>query len=81
MPSELEALIAAINIELEAGNWSQVVALSTTLYACAVAEGEALLSCFVRRISLFRRRDAASTLSRYLKGAGETSSVVGRVTV
>jgi len=44
MPSELEALIDAINIELEAGNWSQVVTLTTALYACAVAEGEVQLA-------------------------------------
>jgi hypothetical protein len=44
MPSELEALIDAINIELEAGNWSQVVALTTALYDCAVAEGEVQLA-------------------------------------
>lgn len=44
MPSELEALIDAINIELEVGNWSQVVTLTTALYDCAVAEGETQLA-------------------------------------
>src|SRR5947207_1213634 len=37
MPSELEALIDAINVELEAGNWSQVVVLTEQLHACAIA--------------------------------------------
>ena len=40
MPSQTETLIEAINVELEAGNWSQVVALTTELYACAVAVGD-----------------------------------------
>ena len=40
MQSQTEALIEAINVELEAGNWSQVVALTTELYACAVAVGD-----------------------------------------
>ena len=40
MPSQTEALIEAINVELEAGNWSQVVALTSQLYACAVAVGD-----------------------------------------
>ena len=48
MPSELEMLIEAINVELEAGNWSQVVALTTELYACAIAEGEAQLAELVQ---------------------------------
>jgi hypothetical protein len=48
MSSELEALIDAINVELEAGNWSQVVALTTALYACAVAEREAQLAELVQ---------------------------------
>src|SRR5437879_1407482 len=48
MSSELEAMIDAINVELEAGNWSQVVALTTALYSCAVAEGEAQLAELVQ---------------------------------
>jgi hypothetical protein len=48
MPSELEILIDAINVELEVGNWSQVVALTEHLYACAVAEGEAQLAELVQ---------------------------------
>src|SRR5258706_3206968 len=40
MPLQTEALIEAINVELEAGNWSQVVALTTELYACVVAAGD-----------------------------------------
>jgi hypothetical protein len=48
MPSELEALIDAINVELEAGNWSQVVALTTALYTSAVTEGEMQLAELVQ---------------------------------
>jgi hypothetical protein len=48
MSSELETLIDAINVELEAGNWSQVVTLTMALYACAVAEGEAQLAELVQ---------------------------------
>ena len=48
MPSELETLIEAVNVELEAGNWSQVVALTTALYTCAVAEGETQLAELVQ---------------------------------
>ena len=48
MPSELEPLIDTITVELEAGNWSQVVALTTDLYACAVAVGETQLAELVQ---------------------------------
>ena len=48
MLSELETLIEAINVELEAGNWSQVVVLTMALYACAVAEGETQLAELVQ---------------------------------
>jgi hypothetical protein len=50
MPSELEVLIDAINVELEAGNWSQVVTLTTALYASAVAEGEMQLAELVQDV-------------------------------
>ena len=48
MSSELETLIVAINVELEAGNWSQVVALTTALYTCAVSVGEMQLAELVQ---------------------------------
>jgi hypothetical protein len=48
MSSELEALIDAVNVELEAGNWSQVVALTTALYECAVTGGEMQLAELVQ---------------------------------
>jgi hypothetical protein len=35
-----ERLIAAVNVELEAGNWPQVVTLTEGLYQCALAVGE-----------------------------------------
>ena len=50
MLPELETLIDAINVELEAGNWSQVVALTQHLYACAVAEGEVQLAELVQDV-------------------------------
>ena len=36
----LESLIDAINIQLEAGNWSEVVPLSAQLYEVSLALGE-----------------------------------------
>ena len=35
-----EQLIAVVNVELEAGNWPQVVRLTEELYRCALAAGE-----------------------------------------
>jgi hypothetical protein len=36
----MDRLIVAVNVELAAGNWSQVVLLTADLYACALVEGE-----------------------------------------
>ena len=44
----LDALIDALNVELEAGNWAQVVQLSTDLYAQAMAAGETTLAELVQ---------------------------------
>ena len=38
-----EALIDALNVHLEAGNWSHVVDLTATLYEAAVEHGDAQL--------------------------------------
>jgi len=46
--TSLDALIDAMNVELEAGNWTNVVMLSTDLYACAVAAGETTLAELVQ---------------------------------
>ena len=46
--TSLDALIDALNNELEAGNWANVVMLSTELYACAVADGETTLAELVQ---------------------------------
>ena len=48
MRSELNALIETINVALEVGNWSQVVALTTDLYACALSVGETQLAELVQ---------------------------------
>ena len=52
MPSEgsmaIEPLIEAVNRALEAGNWSQVVALTSDLYAAAVAVEEGQLAELVQ---------------------------------
>ena len=37
----VEALIDAVNVHLEAGNWSQVVDLTAALYEAAVESGDA----------------------------------------
>ncbi len=44
----LDPLIAAVNVELEAGNWSGVVALTQELYACAMDVGETELAELVQ---------------------------------
>lgn len=46
--TSLDALIDAMNVELEAGNWANVVMLSTELYACAVVAGETTLAELVQ---------------------------------
>src|SRR5437667_7323541 len=48
MPSTLEALIEAVNVELEAGRWAQVSMLTVELYAVAVAAGETQLAELVQ---------------------------------
>ncbi len=40
MSSLLETLIDAVNVQLEAGQWANVVMLTVDLYAAAVAVGE-----------------------------------------
>jgi hypothetical protein len=37
----LDSLIDAINVQLEAGNWSEVVQLTAVLYEQAIAAGDA----------------------------------------
>jgi hypothetical protein len=48
MSEEMDRLIAAVNVELVVGNWSQVVVLTTELYACALAEGETVFADLVQ---------------------------------
>jgi hypothetical protein len=43
-----EQLIDAVNVALEAGDWSQVVGLTTDLYAAALSVGEADLAELVQ---------------------------------
>jgi hypothetical protein len=43
-----ERLVAAVNVELEAGNWPQVVTLTEELYQCALAVGEQQLAELVQ---------------------------------
>ena len=44
----MDELIERINVELEAGNWANVVMLTTELYASAVAAGETQLAELVQ---------------------------------
>jgi hypothetical protein len=44
----IEQLIAAVNVELEAGNWPRVVTLSEELYQRALAVGEQQLAELVQ---------------------------------
>jgi hypothetical protein len=48
MSEEMDHLIATVNVELASGNWSQVVALTADLYACALAEGETTFADLVQ---------------------------------
>ena len=48
MQSQIEALTEAVNVELEAGNWSGVVTLTAELYRCAVVAGDAQLAELVQ---------------------------------
>ena len=48
MSEEMEGLIAAVNVALAAGNWSQVVALTVALYARSLAEGETTFADLVQ---------------------------------
>ncbi len=44
----LDQWIAAVNVELEAGNWSAVVALTPPLYEAACAAGDVILAELVQ---------------------------------
>ena len=44
----IDGLIDAVNQELEAGNWSQVVGLTAALYEAAVEQGDAQLAELVQ---------------------------------
>jgi len=44
----MESLIDAVNAALEAGDWSQVVALTAHLYEMACSEGETLFAELVQ---------------------------------
>jgi len=44
----VDALIDAVNIRLEAGNWSHVVDLTAALYEAAVEQGDAQLAELVQ---------------------------------
>jgi hypothetical protein len=48
MSEEMDRLITAVNVELAAGNWSQVALLTADLYACALAEGETAFADLVQ---------------------------------
>jgi hypothetical protein len=48
MEEDLERVIAAVNVELAASNWPQVVELTAVLYEQAVLAGEATLAELVQ---------------------------------
>ena len=48
MQSQIDALTEAVNVELEAGNWSGVEALTAELYGCAVVAGDEQLAELVQ---------------------------------
>ena len=48
MNTTVDALIDAVNVELEAGNWAHVVQLTATLYEAVVEAGDAQLAELVQ---------------------------------
>ena len=46
--TSVEALIDAVNVHLEAGNWSHVVDLTAALYEAALEQGDAQLAKLVQ---------------------------------
>ena len=44
----VDALIDVVNVELEAGNWAQVVELTAALYAAALEAGDAAFAELVQ---------------------------------
>ena len=58
MQSQLDRLIEAVNVELEAGNWSRVVALTAEVYAAAVEVGETTLAELVQDLHWIANDDA-----------------------
>ena len=46
--TSVEALIDAVNVQLEAGNWSHVVDLTAALYEAALEQGDAQLAELVQ---------------------------------
>ena len=46
--TSVDALIDAVNVHLEAGNWPQVVDLTAALYEAAVEQGDAQLAELVQ---------------------------------
>jgi hypothetical protein len=46
--TSVDVLIDAVNVHLEAGNWSQVVDLTAALYEAAVEQGDAQLAELVQ---------------------------------
>src|SRR5258708_3782347 len=63
MPSEIDALIEAMNAELVMGHWHAVVVYASTLHAHALALGEVQLAALVRAIQVI-----AETAVRYPAG-------------
>jgi hypothetical protein len=52
MPSEIDALIEAMNAELVLGHWQAVVVYASTLHAHALAMGEGQLAELARDIQV-----------------------------
>ena len=48
MNTTVDALIDAVNVEFEAGNWAHVVQLTATLYEVVVEAGDAQLAELVQ---------------------------------
>ena len=64
----VDALIDAVNVHLEAGNWSHVVDLTATLYEAAVEHGDAQLAELVQDLHWIANDALAHPLNGVMVG-------------
>jgi hypothetical protein len=65
---QVDALIDAVNVHLEAGNWSHVVDLTAALYEAAVESGDAQLAELVQDVHWIANDVLAHPLNKVMVG-------------